>query len=324
MSAIEVSEPSRRQIHRRLKAALILNTLVIVIEAIGGFYANSLGLLSDAVHNLIDEATLGLTFYAYHMATQPASGTWTFGHHKVEALAAWVNAAALVLVTFFLMAEAVRRLLHPQAVQGMAMMTVAAAASLGNLGVALTLRPSAGENLNIKTAYLHNLGDAAISLSPVVGGLLIATVGWTAADPFIGFCIGAAILLGTRNILKESAGILLDRVPDEIETSRIVQALLTMPGVRNVHDLHIWAVGLKLRLLTCQLLVEDMQISESQELLKTIRSMLYERFGIGHVTVQLETVSCHPQILHCNLARRHLHQAELATDHVNRLLEPST
>lgn len=317
MNAIEASEPSRQQINRRLKAALALNTLVIAIEVIGGFYANSLGLLSDAVHNLIDEATLALTFFAYHIAARPASGARTYGHHKVEALAAWVNSAALVLVTLFLMAGAARRLFYPQTVEGVIMMAVALVASLGNLGVALTLRKSAGQNINIKSAYLHNLGDAAISLSPVVGGLLIATVGWMAADPIIGLFIGIAVLIGTWQVLRGATRILLDQTPEEVKTTQVVEALLSLPGVHNVHDLHIWAVGPTLRLLTCQLLVKNMRISESHELLRTIRNLLFQKFGVSHATVQLETASCHPQILYCNLVQRHLHQAELSAGMVN-------
>ncbi len=312
MDMIERSEPSRQQTHNMLKAALILNSLVIVIEVIGGFYANSLGLLSDAVHNIIDEATLALTFFAYYIADRPASASKTFGYYKVEALAAWINGAALVLVTLFLMAQATRRLFHPPAVEGIAMMAVALVASLGNLGVALTLRKSAGQSVNIKSAYLHNLGDAAISLSPVIGGLLIATLGWTIADPIISLLIGAAVLLGTRNILMESKAILLDRVPDGVEAEKVVQALLSMPSVRNVHDLHVWAAGPNLRILTCQLLVGDMRISESLRLQRTIRAMLIQKFGIGHATLQLETAFCHPQVLYCNLVRRHFHQAEVS------------
>jgi cobalt-zinc-cadmium efflux system protein len=317
MQSLSNPESFRRLTHHRLKAALILNTLVIVIEMTGGFYANSLGLLSDAVHNIIDEAALALTFFAYYMVTRPASRSKTFGHHKIEALAGWINSAVLALVMLFMMAEAIRRLFYPQAVGGIAMMAVALIASLGNLGVALTLRKSASQNANIKTAYLHNLGDAAISLSPVVGGMLIATLGWTIADPIISLLIGIAVFLGTWTVFRDSARVLLDWVPDDVETEKVVQALLSVTGVQNVHDLHIWAAGPNLRFLTCQLLVDDMRISESLGLQKSIRALLIQKFGIGHATLQLETSSCRPQVLYCDLVQRHLHQAEMAEAHVN-------
>jgi cobalt-zinc-cadmium efflux system protein len=248
------------------------------------------------------------------MAAKSASRIGTFGYHKVEALAAFMNGSALILITLFIMVEAVRRLFHPEAVTGIAMMAVALLASLGNLGVAMILRKSAGQNINIKTAYLHNLGDAAISLSPVVGGILITMMGLTRSDSTISLLIGLGVFLGTWTVLRESVWVLLDRVPDGIETEKVAEALLLVPGVRNVHDLHVWSVDSKLRLLTCQLLVDDTWISESQGLQRTIRSMLFKKFGIGHSTVQLETSSCHSQVLYCNLARRHLHQSKLSVD----------
>lgn len=315
------SEPQQKT-KRRLAIALVLNTVVIAVELVGGRYANSMGLLSDALHNLIDEATLILTFYAYHLAARPASHTKTFGFHKVEALAGWVNAAALILVALWLMADMVQRLFRPQSVHGIAMLTVALGASLGNLAVAMSLRASARQNLNIRSAYLHNLGDAVISLASVVGGFLIARTGWTAIDPFIGLGIGIAVLLGTWKVLKASAAILLDHVPDGIQPARVVEALSAVPGVVNVHDLHIWAANPSLRLLTCQLLVEDMPISEGQQLQRAIRAMLFERFGIGHATIQLETASCHPQVLYCNLARRHDHR-NTGAETVGSLWRPS-
>ena len=147
----------------------------------------------------------------------------------------------------FIMAEAVRRLFYPQTVSGAAMMAVALAASLGNLFVALALRKSVDQNINIKTAYLHNLGDAVISLSPVAGGILIATTGWTTADPVIGLLVGAAVLSGTWTVFRESLRVLLDLVPNGIEAEKVAEAVLAMPGVRNVHDLHIWSAGANLR-----------------------------------------------------------------------------
>lgn len=227
--AAKRTEP-RWNTERRLAIALALNTVVIAIELIGGRYANSVGLLSDALHNLIDEATLLLTFYAYHLAARLASHTKTFGFHKAEALAGWVNAAALILVTLVLMGDMVQRVFRPQPVHGITMLAVGFGAALGNLAVAMSLRSAARQNLNIKNAYLHNLGDAAISLAPVVGGLLIARTGWAAVDPLIGLGIGVAVLVGTWRILKASTAFLLDHVPDGIQPERVVETILATPG----------------------------------------------------------------------------------------------
>ena len=308
MKSSKNNDLARNKTNSRLQTALVLNTLVILIEVAGGFYSNSLSILSDAIHNVIDEGTLILTYYSYWVTTRGASRSRTFGEYKMEALAGWINSALLILLTGFLMFEAIQRLIHPQAVQGSIMIMIALIASAGNLAVALSLRKSAGENLNIRTAYLHNLGDAAISLAPVIGGAVILLSGWKNIDSILGLLIGIPILMGTWDILKNSLQILLDRVPSDIQSEKVVESLLLIPEVLNVHDLHIWAVNSKLKLLTVQLLVEDMRISESLALQQTICSLLFENFGIGHSTLQFETSSCRPGKLYCNLAERHRHR----------------
>jgi len=233
-----------------------------------------------------------------------------------------VNASALILITLWLMADMIQRLMRPQSVHGIVMLVTALAAAVGNLAVAMSLRASSRGNLNIQTAYLHNLGDAAISLAPVVGGFVIARTGWTAVDSLIGLGIGVAVLLGTKSILKQSTAILLDHVPGTIQSGQVADALCAVPGVKNVHDLHIWSVSPTLRLLTCQLLVNDMTIGDSRELLRTARQMLRERFRIAHCTIQLETTTCHSQALYCNLARRHDHQ-RTETEPIETQWQPS-
>lgn len=297
---------------QRLKAALLLNTVVILIEAAGGLSANSLGLLSDALHNIVDEGTLLLTFYAFVQRSRPASGQRTFGFHRMEVMAAWVNSVAMILMTFGIALVGFYRMIHPVAVHGNMMWIVGLIASLGNLGVALTLRESSRKNVNIRSAYLHNLGDALISLSPAIGGVLISATGSTVIDPLIGFGIGAAILLGIVGILKEANMVLLKSTPAGINSENVSEFIRSMPYVRNVHDLHIWSEGTELYLLTCQLLVEDMPISQGDQLLKRLRKQLFENFGISHATIQMETTSCHPQLLYCDLQKRLAHSIELS------------
>lgn len=303
-----------QQVQRRLKVALLLNTLVILVEMIGGISANSMGLISDAVHNFVDEAGLLLTLYAYVQASRPASGRRTFGHYRMEMMAAWINSGALIIITLGLMATATFRLIYPVGVEGKTMWMVGLIASIGNLGVAFALRQSAGRNINIRSAYIHNLGDALISLSPVVGGLLISTTGWTAIDPFISLLIGVSIIWGTQGILREANAVLLEKTPSGIDAKEVADLLQSMPKVRNVHDLHIWSGGSGLYLLTCQLLVKDMPISEGDRLLKEIRKRLFEDFQISHATIQMETASCHPQLLYCNLQKRAAHWDQLVAD----------
>lgn len=153
-----------------------------------------------------------------------------------------------------------------------------------------------------------------ISLSPVVAGFLISALGWTMIDPLISLLIGVAIILGALGILKEANGVMLKRTPISIETEQVVAVLQSMSDVRNVHDLHIWSEGSGLYLLTCQLLVEDMKISEGDRLLREIRKRLFEDFKISHATIQLETASCHPLVLYCNLQRRLTHWGQPVMD----------
>lgn len=303
-------------VSRRLKAALWLNTLVILVETAGGLSANSLGLLSDALHNIVDEGTLLLTFYVFIQQSRPASGERTFGFHRMEVVAAWVNSVALILITFGMVLVAFYRMIHPVEVQSSMMWKIALIGSLGNLGVALFLRDSSEKNMNIRSAYLHNLGDALISLSPAIGGVLISATGCVMIDPLIGIGIGAVILLGTVGIFKEANLVLLKRTPAGIDADAVAESIRTTPSVRNVHDLHIWSEGTDLHLLTCDLLVDDMPISQGDRLLKALRKQLFEQFGISHATIQMEMTSCHPQRLYCDLKKRLAHRIELSTQSI--------
>ena len=299
---------------RRLKAALFLNTLVVVVETVGGVSANSLGLLADALHNFVDEASLFLALYAFIQGSKPASGRRTFGYHRREVMAAWANSGALILLTLGLVVLASLRILHPVAVHGTLMWTVGSLASLGNLGVALVLRTSSRGNLNVRSAYVHNLGDALLSLCPAAAGFLISSTGWMFMDPAASLLIGAAVVTATFGILKEANAVILEGTPPGIESQAVVAFLQSLPGVRSVHDLHIWSEGPQLHLLTCELLVQDRRISEGDQLLKRVRRQLFQEFGISHATVQLETASCHPQVLYCDLKKRLAHHSQLALE----------
>jgi len=302
------------KVRRRLKAALFLNTLVVLVETIGGVSANSLGLLADALHNFVDEASLLLALYAVIQGSRPASGRRTFGYHRTEVMAAWANSGALIFLTIGLVVMALLRIVHPVAVHGELMWIVGLGASLLNLGVALVLRTSSRGNLNVRSAYIHNLGDALVSLCPAAAGFLISSTGWAFIDPVASLVIGAAIVGATFGILRKANAVLFKGTPPGIDAQAVAALLQSLPGVRSAHDLHIWSEGPELHLLTCQLLVEDMRISQGDQLLRQIRKLLFEEFGISHATVQLETSSCHPQVLYCDLKKRLAHQSELALE----------
>ena len=197
---------------------MLLNTLVIIIETAGGLSENSVGLLSDALHNVVDEGTLLLTFYAFLQQSRPASGERTFGFHRMEVTAARVNSVALILITFGMVLVAFYRMIYPVQVQSSMMWTIGLIGSAGNLGVALFLRASSEKNMNIRSAYLHNLGDA-----------LISATGWLAIDLLIGIGIGGVILLGTVGIFKEANRVLLKWTPAGIDADAVAERIRSTP-----------------------------------------------------------------------------------------------
>ncbi len=294
----------------KLILALGLNTAVCMVELGGAFWANSLGLFSDALHNLVDETALAVTLWAYLQSRRPASSQRTFGGHRVETLAALGNAALLLILSFGLVTASIVRLIHPVAVHGQAMWVTALVAAIGNFGVAMALRVPAQGSGNIRAAYLHNLSDTLVSLAPVVGGLVIAAKAAYLIDPLISILIVMTILPGTLGIWKESWRVLAARTPTNADAQQVVNYLCRQPGIQNVHDIHLWSENPNLHFLTCQVLVRDMPVSEAQKILRVVRRDLFQRFGICHATIQMETSTCHPVNLYCSPLRRLQHQRQ--------------
>lgn len=291
-------------VSRRLLFSIILNVGIIVVEVIGGWLANSVGLLSDAAHNATDVAVLVISWWAFHQAARPSHGRHTFGYHRAEILTALFNAALFLAATGWIIAESFQRILDPAPVEGLWVAGIAAIAFGANLWTALLLRRSAAGNLNVKSAFIHMVADALISLGVIVSGVVIAFTGWTALDPAIGVAIAVVIASEAWKILRESVTILLEGVPLGIDTDAVAAQLRAAPGVRDINDLHIWALGSGLSALSCRLVVHDMPISEAEELTHALRRELREQFGIGHATLEYETVT-EPKPLYCDLKTPH-------------------
>ncbi len=294
----------------RLILALGLNSLVCLVELGGAYWANSLGLLSDALHNLVDETALAVTLWAFLQSRRPASSQRTFGGHRMETLAALGNAALLLMLSFGLVTASIMRLIHPVAVQGQAMLVTALIAAIGNFGVAMALRGPSQGNGNIRAAYLHNLSDTLVSLTPVVGGMVIVAKATYIIDPLISIIIVMTILPGTIGIWKESWRVLAARTPTNSNAQQVADYLCRQPGILNVHDIHLWSENPNLHFLTCQVLIGDMPVSETQKILRIVRRGLLQRFGICHATIQMETSTCHPANLYCSPLRRLQHQRQ--------------
>lgn len=299
----------------RLYLALAFNAVIIVAEFVGGLLLNSIGLMSDAGHNLIDQGSLFLALYAHLLSARPASEARTFGYHRAGVIAAFVNAFILLLTAFGITLVGLKRLLQPVPVDGTWVMAIAALSFLANLSIALLLQHGAKDDLNIRSAFWHMLGDAWVSLGVVVSGAAILMTGWTILDPLISLVVVGAIVKGAWPLFKESLEVLMDSTPPGISTSHVAAAIESIPGVKSVHDLHIWAVEPRLVMLTCHVLVEGDDQALTNNLLRTIQSRVVADFGIKHMTIQLGTSCCYDEAVHCDLSKLAEHHRELEAAH---------
>jgi cobalt-zinc-cadmium efflux system protein len=292
-----------QQLRHRLHLALGLNAVVILAEFGAGLWINSTGLMSDAGHNLIDQGSLFLALYAHMLSSRPATEARTFGYHRAGMVTAFINALVLFMTALIIAVLAMKRIFEPVPVAGGWMMAVALFSFAANLGIALLLQHDAQDDLNIRGAFLHMLADAWVSLGVVCSGAAILLTGWSVLDPLVGLVIVVVIVRGAWPILKESLDVLLESTPPGIKPARVVEAIEAIPGVKNVHDLHIWAVEPRLIMLTCHVMVVGDDSTLTNELLRLIRVRIASEFGIKHLTIQMETECCHPDVLHCDLNR---------------------
>ena len=265
-------------------------TLAFVVgEAFAGVYSHSLALLSDAGHNLSDALALGLAAYAILVAARPASGTRTFGYHRVAILTALFNAVSLVALSLWIGVEAVSHLLYPEPVSGALMIWVALVAVLMNTVIAAALSGDAKQSINSRAAFVHMMGDALSSAAVVVAGIVIHFTGWIYADPLVSLLIAAFILYTAWGIVADATGILLENTPKGVDVPTLVAAMEAVPCVRGVHDLHIWAVGDGLNFLSCHVeLPAHFTLEQCAAIVTALNTVLHDEHGIGHATIQIE------------------------------------
>ncbi|MGH8234588.1 MAG: cation diffusion facilitator family transporter [Rhodanobacteraceae bacterium] len=277
----------------RLAFALALTLAMLIVEAIGGWWSGSLALLADAAHMLVDAGALGLAWAAAAYALKPADARRSFGYARMEVLAGFVNALVQALLVAGIAYEAIARLLDLGSIhiQSGAMLIVAAIGLLVNAVVLRSLRPGDHENLNITGARLHVFGDLLGSVATVVAALLVRYLRWEWADPALSLLVSLLILRGAFVLLQRSSHILLEGVPEGLATDEIRAALATCdPSITEVHHLHVWQIASGSRMATLHARLREG--GDSQQVLKTIQSVLRERFAISHVTVQVESSDC--------------------------------
>lgn len=285
---------------RRMALAVVLTLGFVVGEAVAGGFANSLALLSDAGHNFADFLALLFSWYALRMAGRPADARRTFGYHRVGVLAALANAVGLVVMALAIFWEAGQRLLVPAPVQPWLMIGVAAVAVVLNGVIGLWLHEHAKHDLNVRSAYLHMLGDAASALGVVAAGVVTAITGTVLADAIVSLLIGALVLWSSWGILREATDVLLEAAPKGVDVAAVARALGELPGVCNVHDLHVWTVASGVAACSCHLVVPGQTVRSGQQVLREAAELL-RRFDLTHTTIQIEVEGCDPNDLYCTL-----------------------
>ncbi|MCS6910387.1 MAG: cation diffusion facilitator family transporter [Anaerolineales bacterium] len=286
---------------RRLTLALVITLSFVLIEALAGWYANSLALLTDAGHNLTDVMALALSWYALRLAARPAHSGKTFGYHRAGVIIALFNSAVLIALTLWIFYEAFQRLLAPPEVESGLLIAVAVMAFAVNLGTALLLRRGSDHDLNLRSAYLHLAGDALSTLGAILAGIGIRLTGWQWLDPLASALIGLLILWNAWGIVHESVDVLLEGTPRGVDMEALVADLRGVAGVRGVHDLHVWSLTPQMRALSAHLLTDDISISAGAAIRRSANEMLHARYGITHTTLQLECINCEPDRLYCEL-----------------------
>ncbi len=270
-----------------LAAAVAATLLLVVAELLGGYMGHSISLISDALHNLSDVPTLLISWIAVYWAARPADHERTFGYQRAGILAAFTNAILLLLVSLGLFYEAFERFLHPVAVHERWMIGVSLLALVINGGITLALVRSR-HDLNLRSLLLHNLGDAVSNIGILIGAIAIRMTGAQWLDPLIGVAIAAMVLWSTKSLLLDAGNILLEGLPKGIRLESVARSILSIKGVQEVHDIHVWTIGTNLVALSCHVRIPDMHMDESEKILQGIRASLEKDFHITHTTVQFE------------------------------------
>jgi len=274
-----------------LRVSLIVTAAYIVLLVIAGIRAHSLALLSEAGHNFTDLVALTLSLVAVYLQSRPPSATHTYGYHRAGVLAALVNAATLVIISFLIFYEAARRIQLPQQVHAGTMMWVAATGVVMNGGIAVMLFRT-DHDVNIRSALLHEIGDTLSTAAVIAGGWAILATGQSWIDSALSFGIGALILWSSFGIMRETLNILLEGTPRGMKLSRVEAAIRTVDGVNDVHDLHVWSIGSETCALSCHISIADIPPSASERILRDVKQRLLHDFRIDHTTIQFEHLVC--------------------------------
>ena len=283
---------------KNLFFAIVINGGIVAFEIVFGLLIQSMALISDAVHNLSDIAAMGFSYWAEKVSGRPANERKTYGYHKIEFIAAFVNSLVLSVAIAFILWEALGRLTAPPAIPGREMLWVAVIAFAGNGAATLLLQKISSRNLNMRSAWLHSFQDALFSLGVIVGAALIMLFGWNIIDPMLSIAISLFILREIYRIVRQAVDSLLDAVPPDLDFSQVRIDLLSIPGVAEVNDLHVWRTGTNRKLLSAHLLMTEGS-SDSETIIRQAQEMLLRKYEINHTTLQILPFSA-GDMAHCN------------------------
>jgi cobalt-zinc-cadmium efflux system protein len=274
-----------------LQISTLVTLAYTVLLLVSGLRSHSLALISEAGHNLSDVLALGLSLVAVYLEARPASATKTYGWRRAGVLAALINAALLIVVAFFIFYEAFQRLQKPEAIHAGTMIWVAGAGVIMNGVIALLLYQSS-RDVNIRSAFLHQFGDAISTAVVIVGGWAILVTRQLWIDSALSFGIGALILWSAFGIVRETLNILLEGTPRGMKLEQVEAAIREIGGVNDVHDLHVWSIGSEMHALSCHISIADIPLSRSERILRDVKERLHSGFHIEHTTIQLEHEIC--------------------------------
>ncbi len=270
-----------------LRIAFLLTIVILVAELVGGFFANSLALYSDAGHVVTDIFALGLAWFAVAQTEKLPNERKTFGYHRVGILAALLNAVTLIVIALVITFEAIQRFQHPEPVQPLIMFISSAIGIAVNLFIGFGLQKG-HDNLNMRAASLHVFGDVAASVGVIIAAAIILLTGWTQADPILSIAIAFLISIGAWRIVRETSDILLEAAPKGVSMVRLVEDMKQVAGVKDVHDLHVWSITSGMNALSCHVIIDNLPTNDSSPILQSLTTILNEKYDIGHTTIQFE------------------------------------
>lgn len=288
----------------KLKYSIILSLTILVAEVIGGLVSNSLALLSDAGHVFADVIALGLSWYGVQQSLRPSNSRMTFGYHRIGVIVAIVNAATIFIIAAVILYEAYNRFQEPPDVNSRLMMIIALVGLAANVLVTFWLRREQQTNINIRSVFWHALGDALASLGVIIGGGIILLTGKFWVDPLVSVLISIIILYAAWSIFREGVRVILEATPSDVNVLEMINNLKQIPGVLDVHDVHVWSITPELRAMNGHVLIEDIPTSKAEDIREQIEKVVREQYRVGHTTLQMECQKCSSSGAFCDLKEK--------------------